>query len=46
MPTPLVITEYDPQSPIHFEELRVKFSGLLGDLVPAIEHVGSTSYRD
>ena len=43
MPTPLVITEYDPQWPILFEELRVKFSELLGDMVSAIEHVGSTS---
>jgi len=43
MPTPLVITEYDPQWPILFEELRVKFSNLLGDMVSAIEHVGSTS---
>jgi len=43
MATPLVIKEYDPQWPILFEELRVKFSNLLGDLVSAIEHVGSTS---
>jgi GrpB-like predicted nucleotidyltransferase (UPF0157 family) len=43
MPTPLVITEYDPQWPILFEKLRVKFSELLGDMVSAIEHVGSTS---
>jgi GrpB-like predicted nucleotidyltransferase (UPF0157 family) len=26
-----------------FEELRVTFSGLLGDMVSAIEHIGSTS---
>jgi GrpB-like predicted nucleotidyltransferase (UPF0157 family) len=43
MPTPLVITEYDPQWPVLFEELRVKFSELLGDMASAIEHVGSTS---
>jgi len=43
MPTPLVIKEYDPQWPVLFEELRVKFSGLLGNMVSAIEHVGSTS---
>jgi GrpB-like predicted nucleotidyltransferase (UPF0157 family) len=43
MPNSLVIKEYDPQWPILFEELRVKFSGLLGDMVSAIEHVGSTS---
>jgi GrpB-like predicted nucleotidyltransferase (UPF0157 family) len=43
MPAPLVIKEYDPQWPVLFEELRVKFSDLLGDMVSAIEHVGSTS---
>ncbi len=43
MPTPLVITEYDPRWPVLFEELRVKFSELLGDMASAIEHVGSTS---
>src|ERR1700758_3707621 len=43
MPTPLVIKEYDPQWPVLFEELRVKFSDLLGNMVSAIEHVGSTS---
>src|SRR5215470_6316515 len=43
MPTPLVITEYDWQWPILFEELRIKFSELLGNMVSAIEHVGSTS---
>jgi GrpB-like predicted nucleotidyltransferase (UPF0157 family) len=43
MPTPLVIKEYDPQWPVLFEELRVKLSELLGNMVSAIEHVGSTS---
>jgi GrpB-like predicted nucleotidyltransferase (UPF0157 family) len=43
MPNSLVIKEYDPQWPILFDELRVTFSGLLGDMVSAIEHVGSTS---
>jgi GrpB-like predicted nucleotidyltransferase (UPF0157 family) len=43
MPTLLVIKEYDPQWPILFEELRVKFSEALGSMVSAIEHVGSTS---
>ena len=33
----------DPQWPVLFEELRVKFSELLGNMVSAIEHVGSTS---
>jgi GrpB-like predicted nucleotidyltransferase (UPF0157 family) len=39
----LVIQKYDPQWPILFGELRVKFSELLGNLVSAIEHMGSTS---
>ena len=43
MPNPLVIKAYDPQWPILFEELRVKFSELLGNMVSATEHVGSTS---
>ena len=43
MSNSLVIEEYDPQWPIFFEELRIKFSALLGNLVSAIEHVGSTS---
>ena len=43
MPDSLVIKAYDPQWPILFEELRVKFSELLGNMVSAIEHVGSTS---
>ena len=43
MPNPLVIKAYDPQWPILFEELRVKFSELLGNMVSAIEHIGSTS---
>jgi GrpB-like predicted nucleotidyltransferase (UPF0157 family) len=43
MPSSLIIKAYDPQWPILFEELRVKFSELLGNMVSAIEHVGSTS---
>ena len=43
MPNSLIIKAYDPQWPIRFEELRIKFSELLGNMVSAIEHVGSTS---
>jgi GrpB-like predicted nucleotidyltransferase (UPF0157 family) len=43
MDNSLIITKYDPKWPILFEELRVKLSELLGDMVSAIEHVGSTS---
>jgi GrpB-like predicted nucleotidyltransferase (UPF0157 family) len=43
MPNSLAIEEYDPHWPILFEELRLKFSKLLGNMVSAIEHVGSTS---
>ena len=43
MDNSLIITKYDPQWPILFEELRVKLSELLGGMASAIEHVGSTS---
>jgi GrpB-like predicted nucleotidyltransferase (UPF0157 family) len=43
MPSSLIVQKYDPQWPILFEELRIKFSQLLVDMVSAIEHVGSTS---
>jgi GrpB-like predicted nucleotidyltransferase (UPF0157 family) len=42
MPSALVIEKYDPQWPILFEELRTKLSELPGNMVSAIEHVGST----
>ena len=43
MPTPLVVKEYDPEWPVLFEQLRVKLSELLGNMVSAIEHFGSTT---
>jgi hypothetical protein len=46
MPTPLVIKEYDPEWPVLFEELRVKLSELLGNMVSAIEHSAVPLSRD
>jgi GrpB-like predicted nucleotidyltransferase (UPF0157 family) len=43
MPEPVVIEEYDPRWPHLFEELRAPVVAALGDLVVAVEHIGSTS---
>lgn len=43
MTNPVVVVEYDPRWPPIFEEIRATVSGVLGDLVVTIEHVGSTS---
>jgi GrpB-like predicted nucleotidyltransferase (UPF0157 family) len=43
MPEPIVVTDYDPRWPEHFEQLRAKVAAALGEVAVAIEHVGSTS---
>src|SRR5512145_273306 len=43
MPDPVVIVDYDPSWPDVFEDLRARLLRALGDLVMAIEHVGSTA---
>jgi GrpB-like predicted nucleotidyltransferase (UPF0157 family) len=40
---PIVIVGYDPAWPALFEEERTKLAALLGALVVAVEHVGSTA---
>src|SRR5436309_1759937 len=39
----VVVVEYDPDWPRHFEWLAAHFRPVLGDVAIAIEHVGSTS---
>ena len=43
MPDPIVIVEYDPAWPTEFELLRDRAADAVGDVVVAIEHVGSTA---
>ncbi len=40
---PVVIADYNPNWPLHFEKLKEPISKVLGPLAIAIEHVGSTS---
>jgi GrpB-like predicted nucleotidyltransferase (UPF0157 family) len=40
---PIEVVDYDPRWPSTFETLRAPVAGALGDLVSAIEHVGSTA---
>jgi GrpB-like predicted nucleotidyltransferase (UPF0157 family) len=43
MSAPIVIADYDPQWPKHFEVLRSRIAAVLGPLAAAIEHIGSTA---
>ena len=43
MPAPVIIVEYDPRWPTLYEEERERILRAVGDLVVAIEHVGSTA---
>jgi GrpB-like predicted nucleotidyltransferase (UPF0157 family) len=43
MPLPIIVVEYDPAWPVSFEQLRQVYAWHLGELVRAVEHVGSTS---
>jgi GrpB-like predicted nucleotidyltransferase (UPF0157 family) len=43
MAEPVVIVEYDPRWPELFQQLRAPVVVALGDLVVAVEHVGSTA---
>ena len=40
---PIVIVDYDPAWPLHFEQLRRTIAAALGDVALSVEHVGSTS---
>ncbi|HKV82196.1 MAG TPA: GrpB family protein [Candidatus Sulfotelmatobacter sp.] len=43
MSAPIIIEDYDPQWPEHFERLRSGIAAVLGPLAGAIAHVGSTA---
>jgi GrpB-like predicted nucleotidyltransferase (UPF0157 family) len=43
MPGPIIIVESDPMWPAEFERLRTRAAGAVGDVVVAIEHIGSTA---
>lgn len=43
MPTPVLLEDYDPAWPRHFEEVAEELCQLLGIPVSAVEHVGSTA---
>jgi GrpB-like predicted nucleotidyltransferase (UPF0157 family) len=43
VPDPIVIVDYDPAWPTEFERLRDRAAAAVGDVVVAIEHVGSTA---
>ncbi len=43
MPEPVIVVDYDPIWPRVFEELRAPLVAALGDLVVAVEHIGSTA---
>jgi GrpB-like predicted nucleotidyltransferase (UPF0157 family) len=40
---PIIIVDYDPRWPLLFEEIRGSVVAALGDIVVAVEHVGSTA---
>ena len=43
MTAPIIIEDYDPIWPDHFEVLRSRLSAALGTLAATIQHVGSTA---
>jgi GrpB-like predicted nucleotidyltransferase (UPF0157 family) len=43
MPDPVIIVDYDPAWPVHFEMLHAVVASALGDLALTVEHVGSTA---
>ena len=43
MSVPVIVVDYDPAWPQLFEQLRDRVVAALGDLVVAVEHVGSTA---
>lgn len=45
MKAPVVVVDYDPQWPILYEEEKDRIFGVIGHLVIAIEHIGSTAVR-
>lgn len=43
MPTQVEIVAYDPGWPRHFEEAEARLRALLGTVVAAVDHIGSTA---
>jgi len=43
MTTPIIIEDYDPHWPQHFDAIRSRIAPVLGTLAAAIEHIGSTA---
>ncbi|MEX2720477.1 MAG: GrpB family protein [Candidatus Wukongarchaeota archaeon] len=43
MRSPVRIVDYDPQWPIQYEEEKDRILGVIGHIVLAIEHIGSTA---
>ncbi|OAS86601.1 GrpB family protein [Metabacillus litoralis] len=41
----ITLSSYDPKWPLDFELEKKELSGVIGDLDPLIEHIGSTSIR-
>jgi GrpB-like predicted nucleotidyltransferase (UPF0157 family) len=42
----ITLSSYDPKWPVDFEQEKKELTGVIGDLVPLIEHIGSTSIRN
>lgn len=43
MERPVVVTDYDPQWPIMYEEEKAQILSVIGGKILAIEHIGSTA---
>jgi GrpB-like predicted nucleotidyltransferase (UPF0157 family) len=46
MADPIILVDYDPSWPEHFQLIRRQIAGALGSAAAAIEHVGSTAVPD
>ncbi|MFQ5951682.1 MAG: GrpB family protein [Candidatus Geothermarchaeales archaeon] len=43
MSLPIIISDYDPQWPILFQEEKARILDAIGDRIVAVEHIGSTA---
>jgi GrpB-like predicted nucleotidyltransferase (UPF0157 family) len=43
MPNPVIIVNYDPRWPLMYEAEKARLLAAIGDLLLAIEHIGSTA---
>ena len=43
MPAPVLIADYDPEWPLHFEAAKRTIAQAVGPLLVSIEHIGSTA---